>query len=65
MKLTKYDVEHMARGYLMYELARRELHVTTFSDNVPDFDRIVNDSAISVCFRHCFEEMQGGSILCS
>jgi hypothetical protein len=41
MKLTKHNVEQMARGHLMYELARRGYQVQITDSRFPTYDMLV------------------------
>ena len=41
MELTKHNVEQMARGYLMYELAKRGFNVQLTDSRFPNVDMLV------------------------
>ena len=41
MKVSRRNVEQMARGYLMYQLARRGYHVQITDSRFPTYDMLV------------------------
>jgi len=57
MKLTKHNVEQMARGYLMYELARRGYQVQITDSRFPKYDMLV----VSPSGKHFGIEVKGQS----
>jgi hypothetical protein len=57
MKLTKHNVEQMARGYLMYELARRGYQVQITDSRFPKYDMLV----VSPSGKHFRIEVKGQS----
>jgi hypothetical protein len=57
MKLTKHNVEQMARGYLMYELARHGYHVQITDSRFPHYDMLV----VSPLGKHFGIEVKGQS----
>jgi hypothetical protein len=57
MKLTKHNVEQMARGYLMYELARRGYNVQITDSRFPKYDVL----AVSPSGKHFGIEVKGQS----
>ncbi len=57
MKLSKHNVEQMARGYLMYELARRGYRVQITDSRFPTYDMLV----VSPLGKHFGIEVKGQS----
>ena len=57
MKLTKHNVEQMARGYLMYELARQGYYVQITDSRFPTYDMLV----VSPGGKHFGIEVKGQS----
>jgi hypothetical protein len=57
MKLTKHNVEQMARGYLMYELAKRGYRVQITDSRFPAYDMLV----VSLSGKHFGIEVKGQS----
>jgi hypothetical protein len=57
MKLTKHNVEQMARGYLMYELARQGYRVQITDSRFPTYDMLV----VSPMGKHFGIEVKGQS----
>ncbi len=57
MKLTKHNVEQMARAYLMYELAKRGYNVQITDSRFPAYDMLV----VSPSGRHFGIEVKGQS----
>lgn len=57
MNLTKHNVEQMARGYLMYELARRGYCVQITDSRFPTYDMLV----VSPAGKHFGIEVKGQS----
>lgn len=57
MKLTKHNVEQMARGYLMYELARQGYCVQITDSRFPSYDMLV----VSPSGKHFGIEVKGQS----
>jgi hypothetical protein len=57
MKLTKHNVEQMARGHLMYELARRGYCVQITDSRFPTYDMLV----VSPKGKHFGIEVKGQS----
>jgi hypothetical protein len=57
MKLTRHNVEQMARGYLMYELARRGYCVQITDSRFPAYDMLV----VSSSGKHFGIEVKGQS----
>lgn len=57
MKLTKHNVEQMARGYLMYELAKRGYCVQITDSRFPTYDMLV----VSPAGKHFGIEVKGQS----
>jgi hypothetical protein len=57
VKLTKHNVEQMARGYLMYELARRGYCVQITDSRFPTYDMLV----VSPTGKHFGIEVKGQS----
>jgi hypothetical protein len=55
MKLTKHNVEQMARGYLMYQLARRGYCVQITDSRFPAYDLLV----VSPTGKHFGIEVKG------
>lgn len=57
MKLTNHNVEQMARGYLMYQLARRGYCVQITDSRFPSYDMLV----VSPSGKHFGIEVKGQS----
>ena len=57
IKLSKHNVEQMARGYLMYELARRGYQVQITDSRFPTYDMLV----VSPSGKHFGIEVKGQS----
>lgn len=57
MKLTNYNVEQMARGYFMYQLARRGYRVQITDSRFPAYDMLV----VSPNGKHFGIEVKGQS----
>ena len=57
MKLTNHNVEQMARGYLMYQLARRGYCVQITDSRFPTYDMLV----VSPSGKHFGIEVKGQS----
>jgi len=57
MKLTNHNVEQMARGYLMYELARRGYYIQMTDSRFPTYDMLV----VSPSGKHFGIEVKGQS----
>ncbi len=57
MKLTKHNVEQMARSYLMYELAKRGYCVQITDSRFPTYDMLV----VSPSGKHFGIEVKGQS----
>lgn len=55
MKLTRHNVEQMARGYLMYELAKRGFRVQITDSRFPAYDMLV----VSPSGKHFGIEVKG------
>ena len=57
MKLTRHNVEQMARGYLMYQLARHGYNVQLTDSRFPKYDIL----AVSPDGKHFGIEVKGQS----